>query len=64
MTLTQYLTANGLTQSDAARALGVTHSTVSRWVSGLRLPSRDQYQAIYRWTGGEVSANDFIHTDS
>lgn len=39
---------HGWTQADLARELGVSKSTVTRWLSGERLPNRDHISALYK----------------
>lgn len=46
----------GLSQSAVARAVGVDHSTVSRWESGSRTPSVPQLIAIARESGMSIDA--------
>lgn len=45
------LRQRGLTQEEAARELGVTLSTVTRWVGGKGLPSYAQLVTIKRTWG-------------
>jgi transcriptional regulator with XRE-family HTH domain len=61
MTLDEYMTRNDISDEDAARALGVAHRiTVNRYRRGKRLPCREVMTRIHRWSGGQVTANDFF----
>ncbi len=60
MELKTWLTAEGLTTTEFASRLGVTHSTIVRWTNGSRNPSLDMMRSIHRATNGAVSANDFM----
>lgn len=42
---------------------GKAHSTVTRWVHGVRLPRRDDMARIAVVTNGEVTAADFYGDD-
>lgn len=55
---------NDKTQGDFADAAGISQASVSRLLSGEQLPSMATVQAIYRVTGGQVSANDFFLADT
>ncbi|WP_373319090.1 YdaS family helix-turn-helix protein [Gluconobacter kondonii] len=44
-----------------ARRLGVSHTTVSRWISRQTIPSPRMLGAIHRATDGQVTASDLIH---
>ncbi|MCI8844590.1 MAG: helix-turn-helix transcriptional regulator [Oscillospiraceae bacterium] len=45
------LAASGMSQEDAARHLGVSSSTVSRWVRGVRVPSAYQLRNLVHFFG-------------
>ncbi|WP_407925771.1 YdaS family helix-turn-helix protein [Gluconobacter cadivus] len=44
-----------------ARRLGVSHTTVSRWISKQTIPSPRMLSAIHTATSGQVTASDLIH---
>lgn len=60
MTLSQYLDRERGAAVSLARALGVSHSTVSRWASGQLVPSLLTCQRIEEATAGKVRASDFL----
>jgi len=47
-TLKQLRKAVGLTQEEAAKELGVSHDTISRWESGVTQPTAPQIVDICR----------------
>jgi transcriptional regulator with XRE-family HTH domain len=59
MTLDSYIKANSLTFAGFGDRVGVSHATVSRWVSGSRAPSLAMAQLISRATGGAVGLDDW-----
>lgn len=59
MTLSEYLTRNGISQSSFAEELGIAPSTVSRWISGEIAPSFTMAWRIERVTHGAVQPNDW-----
>jgi len=60
MTLSDYLAQSGLSQAEFARAIETSQPTVSRYITGLRMPRRDHLRRIREVTGGAVTANDFV----
>ncbi len=59
MILIQHRQKHGLTQADVATGIGVTVVAVSHYENGKRIPKQTIMARIYRFTGGEVTANDF-----
>lgn len=59
MTLDEYLRQQGETGFDFARRIDVHASTVSRMRRGVTHPERRTIEAIFKATGGRVTANDF-----
>lgn len=51
--------AEGLSDAELAARLGVGRQTVWRWRRGQAIPGRAAMQALYRQTGGAVTAEDF-----
>jgi DNA-binding transcriptional regulator YdaS (Cro superfamily) len=60
MTLTEWIKAEGITATEAARRFGVAHTTVGRWRGGWLFPSRPHLLAIHRVTNGAVTPADFL----
>lgn len=60
MKLVDYRKKHGLTQKQLGGLLDLEQATVARYEAGKRLPQRDELDRIYRLTGGEVTANDFV----
>ena len=60
-TLQTYLDKNNKTVADMARELDVLHCVALRWVNGARVPSKENMQKIYEWSGGQVEPNDFYN---
>ena len=58
MRLEAYLSAEGLTLATFGEQIGRSAATISRLVRGLNKPGPDTVEAIYRATGGKVTAND------
>lgn len=46
-------------QSELAEAMGVTQSSVSRWLSGDALPTVDRLAALARYLG--VTVDELLH---
>lgn len=59
MTLDQYLSRNGITETEFASLIGVKQSTVNRLRKG-QVPNKDLMGVIFIKTNGHVSANDFF----
>ena len=60
MTLAEYIQTNRGAAADLARALGVSHSTVSRWAAGHTEPSLGMLRAIERATDGAVTVAELV----
>jgi transcriptional regulator with XRE-family HTH domain len=64
MTLHEWMTANGLTDAEMARKLGVSQaSTVSRYRRFERVPEPMFMKRIEEITKRQVTASDFIEGD-
>lgn len=61
MTLAEYRAAHGINQSEFARAVGVSHTTVSRWESGDVAPTLEAMRRIATATGHAVMPNDWLN---
>lgn len=57
--IVEWLAAAELKQSDFAEQCGVLQGTVSRWVSGTRMPRPEQMQRIIRASRGFIQPQDF-----
>lgn len=53
-----------LTQEALADALGVTKGMISKWERGEAVPRRQYLSAIFNFTGGAVTANDFMQIEA
>lgn len=60
MKLEHYIEANGLTHAEFANKIGVTASSVTRYLLGLRTPRKPTLLKIIAATNGMVTANDFL----
>jgi transcriptional regulator with XRE-family HTH domain len=54
--LHHYRTTNNLTQVELGERLGVSQSTVDRWLNEESVPSRENHRAIWRVLGVDESA--------
>lgn len=62
-TLREFLTDHRLGVVEMSRQLDQPRSTCSMWVIGKRIPSKENMQKIYEWSGGEVEPNDFYNVN-
>lgn len=60
MKLETYLKKNDLTDAAFGALIGISQSQISRIRRGESFPSRDTLAVIAEFTGGAVTANDFI----
>lgn len=60
MTLSEYMTAHGLSASEMARRIGCSHSTVLRLNAGTLKPSFDLIQRVVAATADAVQPGDFF----
>jgi transcriptional regulator with XRE-family HTH domain len=60
MTLSEYLAANNLTQTEFAARVGVKQATIARYARGERFPRLKHLAAIQKETGGTVTADDHV----
>lgn len=63
MRFSDWLAASGMSQEAAARELDITQGRVSQLVKG-GWPGRDVAAKIKELTGGQVTADDFLETES
>lgn len=70
MTLGDYLAGNDLkrpkrraTYAQFAVRIGVSTALVGAYCQGAVWPGRDKMEAIFRETGGRVTANDFLQIE-
>lgn len=54
-----FLESNGKSAIQFARDISVTYATVSRYLSGTRIPEKEILHKIYVITQGSVTPNDF-----
>lgn len=64
MNLRTWLAANKISIADFAGRIGVTQTAVYRYVDGDRTPRPEVLRQIHAATGGEVTANDFLHSEA
>lgn len=60
MTLADWLIEHGISQADFASRIESSQPTVSRYVTGLRMPRKDHLRKIREVTRGAVTADDFV----
>lgn len=60
MTLAEYISDLKVSPEKLAESLdGVSASALRKWISGERIPRKEQMEKIFEVTGGKVSPNDF-----
>ena len=59
MQLKQYLKSIDLNTAAAARDFGVPQRTMSRWVSGERIPRQAYMKKLVVWSDGKITPTDF-----
>lgn len=60
MHLSDYMTAKKLSDEDVAAAVGCARESVSRYRRKLMRPSWDMAEKIHNFSGGVVTANDWL----
>ena len=60
MTLTEFLSANGLSHSAFAEKIGVSQVAITRYTRGDRTPRPSVLARIRKETRGAVTADDFM----
>jgi len=64
MKLGTWMRLKGISADVMGPAIGTTAASVRRYVAGTRQPEWRIVREIFRFTGGEVTANDFLTTDN
>lgn len=64
MKLDVYLSETKTSKRALADVLCVTEEAVRLWCAGQRKPRQEQIDALYKHTGGKVTANDFWHPET
>ena len=64
MLLQDYRKKLGLSQQKAAKQMGVNWITIYRWETGRSIPEPTSIRKIQEWSGGHVTANDFIKAEA
>lgn len=59
--LKEWLDGKKKRRADMARDFGVKHCVIRRWCAGENMPSPENMQKIFAYTGGEVTPNDFYN---
>ena len=60
MALEEWLASQNIKPSVFARRLGLSHTTVLRWIQASSTPSATAIHAVFEATGGAVTANDLL----
>ena len=63
MTLKEYLDLSKSQQKELAAMTGFCCATISRWLSGERMPSRRAIEKIHNATKGAVTWTDWVQRD-
>lgn len=50
-----------LSQDEAAAELNVTKDVYTSWEYGNRIPRTENMENIFKWSGGQVTPNDFYN---
>lgn len=58
--LARFLKKHGISKSEAARSLHVTHVTIINWCTSRAVPEPERRPSIAIWTNGEVSEDDWV----
>lgn len=58
-----FVKARNLSASEVGRTFDVSHVAVLDWMSGKRVPSQFNREAIEKWTRGEIVATDWDDDD-
>lgn len=64
MRLGDWLQTNRITHEAFGAMIGRGHSSVTRYVNGGRMPNRSTLARISEATAGQVTANDFVSTET
>lgn len=64
MKLIDYMTSNNINAAKLAEKANVPASTITRLLSGARVPRLSLLEKIMDATGGAVTPNDFLPTDA
>lgn len=59
MKLDYFLKKSEITQAELAKALDVSIASAYRYTNCERVPRKDIMQKLVKFTGGQVTANDF-----
>jgi transcriptional regulator with XRE-family HTH domain len=60
MHLSQYMAAHDLSDEDVAKAVKLHRVSISRYRRGKERPAWDVVERIFKWSGGSVTANDWL----
>lgn len=59
MTLAEFISSTKISRRDFAAIIGVSEVSVTRYLQGSRIPSKDEMLRIAKATDGAVTPNDF-----
>lgn len=60
MTFKDWIKQSGRTAYYHTKALGISHSTMWRWLSGRGSPCPTKQKVIAKYTDGKVTPNDWV----
>jgi len=63
MKLATYLQSHSISRREFALKIGISEASLSRYITGDRMPRPKIARAIMTVSGGKVTPNDFITTD-
>lgn len=61
MKLKSYRETLGISQTEAAKQLGISKDVYNSWEYEIRIPRLAMMRKITTWSGGEVMPNDFYN---
>lgn len=59
MRLSEYVSIENLSIPQVAEQFNVTVEAVRSWIKGIKIPNPENMVAIYEWSNGAVTPNDF-----
>jgi transcriptional regulator with XRE-family HTH domain len=60
MHLSQYMKTHDLSDEEVAKAVKLHRVSISRYRRGKERPAWDVVERIFKWSGGSVTANDWL----
>lgn len=59
MTLREWIKLSGKKVKEVAAEAGVSGAVVYQWISGTRIPTKENMQKLYTLSDGKIDANTF-----